>query len=216
MSLPSTKKKIQKHDIDVVVDRVVVRDDISTRLADSLETALKLSDGLAIAELADKPLPPEETAAGGAKNKSLNATHETLVFSEKFACPVSGFTIPEIEPRLFSFNNPFGACPSCDGLGTKKGMDPDMVVPDDTLTLRGGAIVPWSKSSTPSPYYAQTLEALGRHYGFKLSEAWRELSDKAKTAVLHGTGKTEIEFVYDDGLRTYKTKKDFRRRYSKP
>ena len=206
--VPPLDKKY-KHDIDVVVDRVVVRDDIATRLADSLETALKLSEGLAVAELADKPLPESETAAGGAANKSLNETHERIVFSEKFACPVSGFTISEVEPRLFSFNNPFGACPSCDGLGTQKGMDPDMVVPDTTLTLRGGAILPWSKSSTPSPYYAQTLEALGKHYGFKLNDAWKDLSPEAKEAVLHGTGKTEIDFHYDDGLRSYKTRKTF-------
>ncbi len=206
--VPALDKKY-KHDIDVVVDRVVVRDDIATRLADSLQTALNLSEGLAVAELADKPLPPEETAAGGAKNKSLNSTHETLVFSEKFACPVSGFTIAEIEPRLFSFNNPFGACPTCDGLGTQKGMDPDMVIPDDTLTLRGGAILPWSKSSTPSPYYAQTLEALGKHYKFKMSDPWREISDEAREAILHGTDKTEINFIYDDGLRKYETKKTF-------
>jgi len=206
--VPPLDKKY-KHDIDVVVDRIVVRDDIASRLADSLQTALQLSDGLAIAELADKPLPPEETAAGGAKNKSLNATHETLVFSEKFACPVSGFTIPEVEPRLFSFNNPFGACPACDGLGTQKGMDEDMVVPDDSLTLRGGAILPWSKSSTPSPYYAQTLEALGKHYKFKMSDMWRDISKEAQQAILHGTGKTEINFHYDDGLRSYKTKKTF-------
>ena len=206
--VPALDKKY-KHDIDVVVDRVVVRDDIATRLADSLQTALNLSEGLAIAELADKPLPPEETAAGGSKNKSLNATHETLVFSEKFACPVSGFTIAEIEPRLFSFNNPFGACPSCDGLGTQKGMDPDMVIPDDTLTLRGGAILPWSKSSTPSPYYAQTLEALGKHYNFKMSDPWREIDEEAQHAILHGTGKTEINFIYDDGLRKYETRKTF-------
>ena len=206
--VPALDKKY-KHDIDVVVDRVVVRNDIATRLADSLQTALNLSEGLAIAELADKPLPPEETAAGGSKNKSLNATHETLVFSEKFACPVSGFTIAEIEPRLFSFNNPFGACPTCDGLGTQKGMDPDMVVPDDTLTLRGGAILPWSKSSTPSPYYAQTLEALGKHYKFKMSDPWREIDKDAQQAILHGTGKTEINFIYDDGLRKYETRKTF-------
>ena len=206
--VPALDKKY-KHDIDVVVDRLVVRDDIAARLADSMETALKLSEGLAIAELADKPLPKEETAAGGSANKSLNETHERIIFSEKFACPVSGFTISEIEPRLFSFNNPFGACPSCDGLGTQKGIDPDMVVPDETLTLRGGAIVPWSKSSTPSPYYAQTLEALGKHYKFKLSDPWHELSDEAKHATLFGTGKVEIEFNYDDGMRTYKTKKTF-------
>ena len=206
--VPPLDKKY-KHDIDVVVDRLVVREDIASRLADSLETALRLSDGLAVAELADKPLPPEETAEGGAKNKSLNETHERLVFSEKFACPVSGFTIAEIEPRLFSFNNPFGACPSCDGLGTQKGIDPDMVVPDDTLTLRGGAIVPWSKSSSPSPYYAQTLEALGKHYDFKLSDSWRDIDKDARQAILYGTGKTEIPFNYDDGMRTYKTRKTF-------
>ncbi|MCB1384842.1 MAG: excinuclease ABC subunit A, partial [Nitratireductor sp.] len=129
--------------------------------------------------------------------------------SEKFACPVSGFTIPEIEPRLFSFNAPAGACPTCDGLGTEKGIDPDMVVPDAKLTLRGGAIAPWSKSTNPSPYYAQTLEALGRHYDFKLSDAWCELTHEAQQAVLYGTGDTEIDFAYDDGMRTYKTKKPF-------
>ena len=206
--VPALDKKF-KHDIDVVVDRIVVRDDIAARLADSFETALKLSDGLTVAELASKPLPVEETAEGGAKNKSLNETHERLIFSEKFACPVSGFTIAEIEPRLFSFNNPFGACPACDGLGTQKGIDPAMVIPDESLTIRGGAILPWSKSSTPSPYYAQTLEALGSHYGFKMTDPWREISEEARHAILHGTGKTEINFSYDDGMRTYKTKKNF-------
>ncbi len=200
--------KKYKHDIDVVVDRLVVREDMKARLADSLETCLKLSDGLAIAEMADKPLPPEETAEKSA-NKSLNETHERIVFSEKFACPVSGFTISEIEPRLFSFNNPFGACPTCDGLGTQMGIDPDMVIPDDSLTIRGGAILPWSKSSTPSPYYAQTLEALAKHYGFSMSDSWRDIAPESRDAILHGTGKTEIDFVYDDGLRTYKTKKSF-------
>ncbi|MGN6466090.1 MAG: excinuclease ABC subunit UvrA, partial [Rhizobiaceae bacterium] len=136
--VPALDKKY-KHDIDVVVDRLVVRPDIATRLADSLETALKLADGLAIAEMADKPLPPEETAEGGAANKSKNETHERLLFSEKFACPVSGFTIPEIEPRLFSFNNPAGACPTCDGLGSQRAIDPDLVVPDENITLRDGA-----------------------------------------------------------------------------
>ena len=200
--------KKYKHDIDVVVDRIVVREDIAARLADSMETCLKLAEGLAIAELADKPLPPEETAESSA-NKSLNETHERIVFSEKFACPVSGFTISEIEPRLFSFNNPFGACPACDGLGTQKGIDPDMVIPDDSLTIRGGAILPWSKSSTPSPYYAQTLEALAKQFKFKMSDPWRELAQEARQAVLFGTGKTEVDFHYDDGLRTYKTRKTF-------
>jgi len=205
---PVLDKKF-KHDIDVLVDRLVIREDISTRLADSLQTCLALTDGLALAELADKPLPESETAQGGAANKSKNETHERMVFSAKFACPVSGFTIEEIEPRLFSFNNPFGACPKCDGLGTEMGVDADMVVPDHSLTLRGGAIRPWSKSSNPSPYYAQTLEAVGKSFGFKLSDIWRDLSDTAKKAILFGTGGEEVEFSYDDGLRTYKTRKPF-------
>ncbi len=204
---PVLDKKF-KHDIDVVVDRVVVREDMKTRLADSLQTALQLADGLAVAEFADRPLPDEETSKEAA-NKSKNETHERLLFSEKFACPVSGFTISEIEPRLFSFNNPFGACPTCDGLGTQQMIDDDLVVPNDALTLRGGAIAPWSKSSNPSPYYAQTLEAIGREYDFTLADPWHKLSDAAKFAVLHGTGQKEIQFIYDDGLRTYKTKKPF-------
>ena len=204
---PALDKKF-KHDIDVVVDRIVVRDDIAARLADSLETSLKLADGLAIAELADKPLPPEQLTGEGA-NKSKNETHERIVFSEKFACPVSGFTIPEIEPRLFSFNNPFGACPTCDGLGTNKAIDPAMVVPNEALTLRGGAIAPWSKSTNPSPYYAQTLEALGRAYDFKLSDAWSDIGEEARQAILYGTGGKEIDFTYDDGIRSYKTRKTF-------
>ena len=186
--VPELDKKF-KHDIDVVVDRVVVREDMSTRLADSLETALRLTDGLAVAELADKPLPADETAAGGSKNKSKNETHERLVFSEKFACPVSGFTIPEIEPRLFSFNNPFGACPSCDGLGTQQKIDENLVVPDVSLALNKGAIAPWSKSNNPSPYYAQTLEALGKAYDFKISDKWSDISADGQTALLFGTGK---------------------------
>ena len=206
--VPALDKKF-KHDIDVVVDRIVVRDDVGTRLADSIETALRLTDGMAVAELADKPLPEGETAAGGSKNKSKNETHERLIFSEKFACPVSGFTIPEIEPRLFSFNNPFGACPSCDGLGTQQKIDENMVVPDASLALNKGAIVPWSKSNNPSPYYAQTLEALGKVFKFKISSKWEDLSGDAQTAVLYGTGKKSIKFVYDDGLRKYETEKPF-------
>ncbi len=205
--VPALDKKY-KHDIDVIVDRVVVREDMAARLADSMETCLKLSDGLAIAEFADRPLPPE-SLSGESANKSKNDTHERMLFSEKFACPVSGFTISEVEPRLFSFNNPFGACPTCDGLGTERGVDPEMLIPDTDLTLRGGAILPWSKSSNPSPYYAQTLEALGRHYGFKLQDKWSDLSKEARDAILFGTGNTEIEFAYDDGLRTYRTRKTF-------
>ena len=199
--------KKYKHDIDVVVDRIVVRPDMASRLADSFETSLKLADGLAIAEFADKPLPPEETSEGGSANKSLNDTHERVMFSEKFACPVSGFTIPEIEPRLFSFNNPFGACAACDGLGSQQKIDPDLIVPESNRTLRDGAVAPWAKSS--SPYYNQTLEALGKAYGFKLSNRWSELSEEAQDAVLIGTGTREITFQYADGARSYQTTKTF-------
>ncbi|MBZ9988501.1 excinuclease ABC subunit UvrA [Mesorhizobium sp. BH1-1-5] len=203
--VPALDKKY-KHDIDVVVDRIVVRGDLATRLADSMETALKLAEGLAVAEFADRPLDASLTG-DDAVNKSKNETHERILFSEKFACPVSGFTIPEIEPRLFSFNNPFGACPTCDGLGSQRAIDPNLVVPDENLTLRHGAISPWAKST--SPYYAQTLEALGKTYGFKLGDKFKDLSAEAKEAVLHGTGEREITFQYDDGLRSYKTTKTF-------
>ncbi len=205
--VPALDKKY-KHDIDVVVDRLVVRDDIATRLADSFETALKLTDGLAVVEFADKPLPDKETSAKSA-NKSLNDTHERVTFSEKFACPVSGFTIDEVEPRLFSFNNPFGACPKCDGLGTELRFEADLVVPDKTLSMRQGCIVPWAKTGATSPYYTQTLQALCKHYKASMSTPWEELDDDIKDAVLLGTGEEEITFVYDDGLRSYKTKKPF-------
>ncbi|MBO6719724.1 MAG: excinuclease ABC subunit UvrA [Rhizobiaceae bacterium] len=203
--VPALDKKY-KHDIDVVVDRLVVRPDLAARLADSLETALKLADGIAVAEFADKPLDAHHTGAD-AVNKSANETHERIVFSEKFACPVSGFTIPEIEPRLFSFNNPFGACPTCDGLGFQNAIDEMLVVPDESATLRSGAIAPWAKSS--SPYYAQTLDALGKVYGFSQGDRWSDLSAEAQNAILRGTGERKIEFTYDDGLRSYKTTKTF-------
>ncbi|ESW91147.1 excinuclease ABC subunit UvrA [Mesorhizobium sp. C280B] len=203
--VPALDKKY-KHDIDVVVDRIVVRGDLATRLADSIETALKLADGLAVAEFADKPLDASQTGEDSV-NKSKNETHERMLFSEKFACPVSGFTIPEIEPRLFSFNNPFGACPTCDGLGSQRAIDASLVVPDENVSLRAGAVSPWAKST--SPYYAQTLEALGVAYGFKLGDKFKDLSEEARQAVLHGTGEREITFHYDDGLRSYKTTKTF-------
>ena len=232
---PALDKKFT-HDIDVVVDRIVVRPDIASRLADSLETALKLAEGLAVAEFAD-PLPPppphagEGTAPtgparsgrpddrlraeGGGKsqterakaNRQRNETAERLVFSEKFACPVSGFTIPEIEPRLFSFNNPFGACPKCGGLGVEQHIDADLVIPDKDRTLRKGAIAPWAKSS--SPYYTQTLSALGKHYKFTLDTKWKDLPKKTQEAILYGSGETEIRFSYDDGMRAYDTKRAF-------
>src|SRR5213078_3611165 len=199
--VPALDKKFT-HDIDVVVDRIVVRADIGTRLADSLEQALKLADGLAIAEIVDG------AALEGAKaNKQRNETSERLIFSEKFACPVSGFTIPEIEPRLFSFNNPFGACPKCGGLGVEQHIDADLVVPDKDLTLRKGALAPWAKSS--SQYYIQTLTALGKHYRFTLDTKWKDLPKKTQEAILHGSGEDPIRFVYDDGLRAYETRKPF-------
>src|SRR5262249_47741669 len=151
---PALNKKF-KHDIDVVVDRVVVRGDLATRLADSLETALKLADGLAVVGVADGAADAEATASERKTAKIHDQSgRQRLVFSEKFACPVSGFTIPEIEPRLFSFNNPFGACPACGGLGVEQHIDPDLVIPDKERTLRAGAIAPWARSS--SPYYVQT------------------------------------------------------------
>ena len=190
--VPALDKKL-KHDIDVVVDRLVVKPDLGNRVADSMEVALGLTDGIAVAEMADK--------------KKGDEKPERLIFSARFACPVSGFTIEEIEPRLFSFNNPFGACPSCDGLGTQFFIDPIAVVPDGGLTLYKGAIAPWSKTS--SPYYTQTLEAIARHYDFKMSDVWNDLSKKAKEVILYGTGEEVITFEYDDGLRSYKTKKPF-------
>ncbi len=199
--VPALDKKFT-HDIDVVVDRIVVRADIGTRLADSLEQALKLADGLAIAEMADGG------AVEGAKaNKQRNETAERLIFSEKFACPVSGFTIPEVEPRLFSFNNPFGACPKCGGLGVEQHIDPELVIPDKDRTLKSGAIAPWAKSS--SPYYTQTLQALAKFYKFTLDTKWKDLPKPAQKAILHGSGDDEIRFSYDDGMRKYETKKPF-------
>ncbi|HVX82144.1 MAG TPA: excinuclease ABC subunit UvrA, partial [Devosiaceae bacterium] len=189
---PALDKKL-KHDIEVVVDRLVVAPDLGTRLAESFETALKLADGIAFAELAD------EVDADGKPRR--------LVFSEKFADPVSGFTIPEIEPRLFSFNNPYGACPVCGGLGSEAKIDPNLVVPDVTLSLRDGAIAPWSKTS--APYYLQTLNAVAKHFGASTGSAWEDLPAEVQDAILNGTGKTPINFVYDDGLRTYKTTKPF-------
>ncbi|SDU07360.1 excinuclease ABC subunit UvrA [Stappia sp. ES.058] len=202
---PPLDKKL-KHDIDVVVDRIVVRDDIGGRLADSLETALGLADGIAIAELADKPLPEP---AGDAVLQNRNETHERVVFSQKFACPVSGFTISEIEPRLFSFNNPFGACPTCDGLGSTLAFEPELVVPDQTLSLRQGAVLPWAKTGSTSPYYAQTLEAISRHFKASMTTPWAELPDEVRNTILFGSGREKIEFVYDDGVRSYRTAKTF-------
>ena len=184
--VPALDKK-KKHDIEVVVDRLVVRPGLGNRLADSLETALSLADGLAIAENAD--------------------SGERTTFSAKFACPVSGFTIEEIEPRLFSFNNPFGACPACDGLGVKLYFDPALVVPDPDLSLRDGAIAPWANST--SQYYLQTLEGLAKHYRFDLYTPWRRLPAKARDVILYGSGDEAVPIHYEDGLRGYTTDKPF-------
>ena len=182
-----TLEKNFKHDIEAVVDRVVVREGLEQRLADSFETALELADGLAFAE----------DATSG----------ERITFSAKFACPVSGFTIDEIEPRLFSFNNPFGACPACDGLGTEMYIDPDLVVPDERLSLEEGAIAPWSQSS--SPYYRQTLESLAKHYKVRMTTSFAKLPKKARDGLLFGSGKTAIPMTYDDGRNAYDIKKPF-------
>ena len=193
---PALDKKL-KHDIEIVVDRIVVKPDIGNRLPDSIETALNLADGLLVVEFAD-----EKEKDGPRKDQPRQ-----MLLSSKFACPVSGFTIPEIEPRLFSFNNPHGACPECDGLGTQNYFDEALVVPDESLSLKKGAIAPWSKSS--SPYYLQTLEALARHYKFSMNDPWEDLPKKVRQVLLHGSGEDEIKFVYDDGMRRYETRKPF-------
>jgi excinuclease ABC subunit A len=237
---PKLDKKY-KHDIDVVVDRLVVRPDIATRLADSFETALELADGIAIAEFADKPLKgvrpsgsdtksrrsesdDEDEPTGGSNGvrprgsdtgntilRNKNDTHERITFSARFACPVSGFTIEEIEPRLFSFNAPAGACPKCDGLGSEMRFEAELVVPDPELSLKDGAIYPWSRTGTPSVYYEQALEGLARHFKVSMATPWARLPKKVQDAILYGTGDEPVEIVYQDGAggRTYKTNKPF-------
>ncbi len=189
-SAPELDKKY-RHNIDVVVDRIVVREGLETRLADSLRTALDLADGIAILETA---VPEGEEA-------------ERITFSENFACPVSGFTIPEIEPRLFSFNAPFGACPACDGLGVELFFDPRLIVPDEGLPVMKGAIAPWAKGQ--SPYYRQTIEALAKHYGFNKSARWRDLPESAKQVLLYGSDGAQIRFRYDEGGRVYEIARAF-------
>jgi excinuclease ABC subunit A len=266
---PALDKKY-KHDIEVVVDRLVVREGIETRLADSLETALKLADGLVYLDPADKspstasrsPSPgnPGEDLAdpsspafagegdhaqhgGGAlaegRNsasvesadaetstartgvaKALEEAHERavlatnapegrIVFSEKFACPVSGFTIAEIEPRLFSFNAPQGACPGCDGLGEKQLFDPELVVPNENLSIKKGAIVPWARSNPPSPYYMQVLGSLAREFGFELDTPWRDLPEEIHDIILNGTKGRPVTLRFIDGRKSYEVKKPF-------
>ncbi|GLK46797.1 MULTISPECIES: excinuclease ABC subunit UvrA [Novosphingobium] len=237
---PALDKKY-KHDIEVVVDRIAVKEGIQTRLADSFEQALKLAEGLAYVDLADTTVaelgagastssaraevgdkskspksaqaePVEAPAAQaaatkGMKNAGLPANR--IVFSEKFACPVSGFTIEEIEPRLFSFNAPQGACPACDGLGEKLLFDPQLVVPNEHLTLKQGAIVPWAKSNPPSPYYMQVLSSLAAHFGFNLTTPWDELPGEIKLVILYGTGGKAVPLTFKDGRKEYTVNKAF-------
>jgi excinuclease ABC subunit A len=233
---PALDKKY-KHDIEVVVDRIAIRDGIQSRLADSFETALKLADGLAFLDPADpSPLPAREGRGVGSSaadevassGRADALTHPQplpdregsqfkldygapgrIVFSEKFACPVSGFTIAEIEPRLFSFNSPQGACPACDGLGEKMVFDEDLVVPNHALSIAKGAVVPWAKSNPPSPYYMQVLGSLARAYDFDLATPWSELPEEARHAVLRGTGGRAITLRFVDGRKSYEVKKLF-------
>jgi excinuclease ABC subunit A len=187
---PPTLDKKYRHDIDVVVDRIVVREGMDTRLADSFRTALDLADGIAILETAPRDGDPER-----------------ITFSENFACPVSGFTIPEIEPRLFSFNAPFGACPQCDGLGMELFFDERLVVPDQMLKIRDGALAPWRKGK--SPYFLQTIEAIAKHYEFDQNARWKDLPAHVKQVFLHGSGDEEIQFRYDEGGRIYQVSRVF-------
>ena len=190
-NIPSLEKNI-KHDIDVVVDRIVIDKKLGNRLADSFETALQLADGLAAIEI----------ASGENKEKRI-------LYSANYSCPESGFTIEEIEPRLFSFNNPVGACQNCDGLGTEFFIDKDLVIPNQDLSIRDGAIAPWSRTSSPSPFYLQTLMAISEHYSFSIDCKWIDLPLKYQNIILDGSGDEKIIFNYDDGSRTFKTNKPF-------
>ncbi|GGE93943.1 excinuclease ABC subunit UvrA [Sphingomonas prati] len=210
---PALDKKY-KHDIEVVVDRMVVGPDIATRLAQSFETALKLTDGLVYVDLVDAPAPADAIPADEAlaKKKSVagkNIPDNRIVFSEKFACPVSGFTIAEIEPRLFSFNAPQGACPACDGLGEKLYFDPQLVVPNEHLSLKKGAVVPWAKSNPPSPYYMQVLASLAKAYDFSLDTPFNALSEEQRAVVLRGTGGKAVTLRFIDGRKSYEVEKAF-------
>ena len=230
---PALDKKF-KHDIEVVVDRIAVKEGIETRLAESFEQALKLAEGLAYVDLADgvvadltsrapaqagasgKGAQPTEVPASaathaqdGGKMKGAGLPPNRIVFSEKFACPVSGFTIEEIEPRLFSFNAPQGACPACDGIGEKQLFDPQLVVPNEALTLKQGAVVPWAKSNPPSPYYMQVLASLAKAYGFTLTTPWKDLEPDQKLIILHGTGGMPVPLTFKDGRREYTVNKAF-------
>jgi excinuclease ABC subunit A len=192
--VPELNKKI-KHDIYILVDRIVLNSSLGNRLAESIESSVNLANGLVFIEYEDETLPK--------KFRKL----EKLIFSTKFACPESGFTIEEIEPRLFSFNSPFGACEECEGIGIKLNVDPNLVIPNQKKSIVDGAIEPWAKSTTL--YYAQTLSSLSKHYGFSLEEKWSKLSKKIKDIILYGSDNEEIKFTYDDGYEKYSHKKTF-------
>jgi len=192
--VPELNKKV-KHDISVIVDRIIINNELGNRLAESVETALNLSDGLLFVEYENETLPK--------KFRKI----EKIIFSSKFACPESGFTIEEIEPRLFSFNSPYGACEECEGIGANLNVNPNLVIPNTKKSLAEGAIEPWSKST--SLYYAQTLSSLARHYKFSLDEPWKKLPQKIKDILLYGSHDDEIKFNYDDGYEKYSTKKSF-------
>ncbi len=219
---PALDKKL-KHDIEVVVDRIAVKrsdDGFRTRLADSFEQALKLADGTVYLDLADttvaavggEPAPieaPEPEAKPKKGMKKTGLAPNRIVFSEKFACPVSGFTIESIEPRLFSFNAPQGACPACDGLGEKLLFDPQLVVPNEHLSLKQGAVVPWAKSNPPSPYYMQVLASLAGHFGFSLEAPWSALPGEVQLIILYGTGGKAVPLTFIDGKKSYTVAKAF-------
>ncbi len=234
---PTLDKKY-KHDLEVVVDRIAVREGIETRLADSFEQALKLADGLVYLDLADGTVaglhhPPAPSSKEDGEKKSLNPPSSSeegpgvvasaasggmkgtglpanrIVFSEKFACPVSGFTIESLEPRLFSFNAPMGACPACDGLGEKLLFDPQLVVPNEGLSLKQGAVVPWAKSNPPSPYYMQVLSSLAAQFGFSLETPWQELPVEVRIVILHGTAGAPVALTFTDGKKSYTVNKAF-------
>jgi excinuclease ABC subunit A len=191
---PNLDKKI-KHDISILVDRIVLNSKLGNRLAESVETAVNLSNGLVFVEYEDETLP-----------QKFRKT-EKLIYSTKFACPESGFTIEEIEPRLFSFNSPYGACEECEGIGIKLNVDPNLVIPNERKSIADGAIEPWAKSTTL--YYAQTLASIAKHFGFSLDERWKKLPKKIKDVILYGSDDEEIKFNYDDGYEKYSHKKTF-------
>ncbi len=191
---PELNKKV-KHDISILVDRIVLNSSLGNRLAESIETAVNLANGLLFVEYEDETLPK--------KFRKI----ESLIFSTKFACPESGFTIEEIEPRLFSFNSPFGACEECEGIGVKLNVDPNLVIPNDKKSIADGAIEPWAKTTTM--YYAQTLASLAKHYGFSLEDKWNKIPKKIKDIILYGSDDEEIKFNYDDGYEKYSHKKTF-------